>query len=204
MFVEFIIFMCVHYLIMIDTIIDLTLRAIMTIIVYTLANYRTYEIGTNTECGEARPLPDVFHDMLPDWSRYVHWRDVLLPIFFIPFLFVDNKQEFVYAFLDNFMMIVTLKAICIFFTYLPPSNPDCHKKKYLNHCYHQIFSGHNSLVFLLYILYLQYTPFFKHHTIMLIPVVMYSVFILMTRAHYSVDILVSYIVVFLLVQRDKC
>jgi hypothetical protein len=177
------------------------IRSIMTSLVYGLANYHTYKIGTQQEC-TSKPLQDVMHDILPDWSRYVHVRDLVLPLFFIPILFIESKQSFLFDLWNYFLIIVTLKAITIFFTFLPPSNPDCHTKKYINHCYHQIFSGHNSLVFLLYLLYIKHSTWFTYNVVLIAPVIVYSILILMTRAHYTVDILISYIIVFLIMKSD--
>lgn len=187
-----------------DVFFDLVLRTIMTTVVYGLANYHTYQVGTQKEC-TSKPLQDVMHDILPDWSRYVHCRDIILPLFFIPFIFLQSKLNFILDLWNYFLIIVTLKAITIFFTFLPPSNPDCHKKKYINHCYHQIFSGHNSLVFLLYLLYLKHggPVLFEFNSMLFVPVILYSLLILMTRAHYTVDILVSYIIVFLVLKTES-
>lgn len=177
-------------------IIDLVLSSVSTGAFYFLSNYHTYNIGTSMACSP--PLHDFFHDILPDLSRYVNWRDFLLPLFFIPLIFVVNRGTFVLQLIEGFMYIVTLKAITIFFTFLPPSNPGCAQKKQVNHCFHQMFSGHNSLVVLLCILYLFHVREKSIKMIFILLTIIYSFFILMTRAHYTVDVIVSYIIVLLM------
>jgi hypothetical protein len=183
-------------------ILDLVLLTVSTCLFYFLSNFHTYNIGIKE--GFQSPLKDALHDMLPDLSKYVYLRDVVLPLFIVPLFFVYKNGTFVqyvYEFWESFMFIVMLKAITIFFTFLPASNPECARKKQVNHCFHQIFSGHNSFVLLLCLLYLKYLAWSEYHFILIAVIVctiLYSFFILMTRAHYSVDILISYIIVFLM------
>ena len=169
------------------------LLTILTCIMYLLANGFTYHIGTGLECGA--PLKDVLHDILPDLSRWVYARDAILIFFMIPILFIKNKISFILEFWDRFMLIVAFKAICIFFTFLPPSNPDCAQKKYLNHCFHNAVSGHTAFALLLAIMYTRYG--LCNHSIYILTA-LYCIFILMTRAHYTKDILEAVIMVTLI------
>jgi hypothetical protein len=147
----------------------------------------------------AAACPDVGHEMMPDLSAFVTLRDIVLPLFLIPFLWVSEKKHFIKLAVEGFMYLVTLKAIAIFFTILPPSNPECAKNKRYNHCFHQMFSGHNSFVLLLCILYLKFLPPRQEIRIGLVTAtILYSLFIIMTRAHYTVDVIVSYMIVLLL------
>jgi hypothetical protein len=62
-----------------------------------------------------------------------------------------------------------------------------------------MFSGHNSFVLLLCILYLKFLPPRQEIRIGLVTAtILYSLFIIMTRAHYTVDVIVSYMIVLLL------
>lgn len=176
-------------------IIDIIIRSIMTFIVYSLANFYTYQIGTTIEC-TSKPLHDVMHNILPDLSKYIYSRDIVLLLFFIPVIFITFKCEFIYDLWHYFMIIVTFKAISIFFTFLPPSNPDCHKKKYINHCYHNQLSGHAALCQLLAILYIKYGLCNNNIYIF---VIIYCILILLTRAHYTTDIIQALIITNLLV-----
>lgn len=176
---------------------DLIFRTLVTIIFYFASNYHTYLIGISQD---NPPLKDCGHELLPNLSHYPYIRDIVLPFFVLPFIlaFINKKNVMpcFFEFWHYFLIIITLKAITIFFTYIPPSNTYCHLTRQLNHCYHQIFSGHNSFAFLSFLLYL------KHDIVSFLYiflVICYSILILMTRCHYSVDIIVSYIIVYLLV-----
>jgi hypothetical protein len=143
--------------------------------------------------------PDVGHEIMPDLSALVTLRDIILPLFLLPFIWVQEKKHFAKLAVEGFMYLVTLKAITIFFTILPPSNPECARKKRYNHCFHQMFSGHNSFVLLLCILYLKFLPPRQETQAGLIAAtISYSLFIIMTRAHYTVDVIVSYMIVLFL------
>jgi hypothetical protein len=168
------------------------LLTILTCIVYLLANGFTYHIGTSKPCG--KPLQDVMHTLLPDLSHWVHIRDIVFTFFFIPIIYIHNKLAFFYDVWDNFMIIVLIKAVCIFFTFIPPSNPLCEEKKYLNHCFHSSTSGHASLCLLLFLMYIKHGVFTNYQLQVYTIVFLYCLLILMTRAHYTVDILQAIIV----------
>lgn len=177
---------------------DLFLMGVSTAAFYFLANYHTYNLGVAAEY--QKPLEDFFHDVLPNMSNYIKWRDYILVVCVIPLFFMPFKTacEVLYYFVEGFIYVVTLKAITIFFTQLPSSNQRCAKEKQMNHCFHQMFSGHNSFVTMLCILYCKNIKQANARIAMISFMVMYSFFILMTRAHYTVDVLVSYIIVWLL------
>lgn len=167
---------------------------IMTIIVYLLANTFTYQIGTKEPCGP--PLKDVMHDILPDCSNHVHIRDIILILFFIPILFINKnvKTIFIEQLWYAFMIIVLIKAVCIFFTYIPSSFPYCGNNKYLNHCHHIQVSGHASLCLILAFFYIKYNIFTEWVYVI---VFLYSIIILLTRAHYTFNVIEGLIITWL-------
>jgi hypothetical protein len=172
------------------------LLTILTCIMYLLANGFTYYIGTDITSHCGAPLKDVLHMFLPDLSKWVHARDALLIFFVLPIIFIKNKVRFILEFWDRFMLIVAFKAICIFFTFLPPSNPDCSQKKYRNHCFHNAVSGHTAFTLLLTIMYTRYGICNNYIYII---TALYFIFILMTRAHYTKDVLEAIIMTALIV-----
>lgn len=172
---------------------DLT---VLTIIVYALSNSFTYYIG-NSQCKQA-PLHDVIHNLLPNLADYVHVRDLVLLLFFMPFFWVKEKTEFVKALWASFLLIVLVKAISIFFTYIPSSNPNCAEKNYLNHCHHNSTSGHASLCLMLIYYYVQFGALNQYAYTL---VFLYCILIAMTRAHYTVDIIQGIIISYLIVKQ---
>jgi hypothetical protein len=179
------------------TVTDVCLLSVLTCVVYLLANGFTYHLGT-TSCLGARPLKDILHEILPDWSKWVYVRDIVISTFFVPLLLVRNKVCFLVELWYGFLLIILIKAISIFFTFIPPSNPDCHEKRYLNHCYHSSTSGHASLTVLLAMLYVQHGVLKKQRQMVFVVVFLYCVLILMTRAHYTVDICQAVVVTLLI------
>ena len=185
----------------------LIIMSILTSLVYILANYHTYTIGIQ----QNQPvLKDILFELLPDLSKYAYIRDFAIILCIIPFFYINSKIPFILETWNIFLVIITLKAICIFFTFIPPSNTLCHtniknkntniiiKLNSLNHTYHQMFSGHNSFVFLVYLMYIKY-GLFNLNFLTILPVIAYSLLIIITRCHYTVDIIVSYIIVYLIV-----
>jgi hypothetical protein len=140
----------------------------------------------NKDTCQTMPLKDVIHDMLPNWSHIVHVRDIIFIIFFLPIIFIPNKLSFIQDVWQTYMFIVLIKAVSIFFTHLPSSNPLCAEKHYINHCHHNSVSGHASLCMILAIQYIKYGIFDSK---IFAIVVLYCVLILITRAHYTVDII---------------
>jgi hypothetical protein len=177
---------------------SLVIRAVLSIVLYFLANMHTFNIGVQQDMP---PLHDDLHNILPDLSKYPIIRDILLIMFLIPLCLLKNETriKIIAECFEMFMVIVTLKAITIFFTFLPPSNTHCHETHQVNHAYHQIFSGHNSFVFLLVLLYIKYGSSSALATsLFLLSSFAYAIIILMTRCHYTVDVILSFIVVYLL------
>lgn len=170
------------------------LITILTIIVYLLANCFSYKIGSSRL--SQPPLYDVMHNILPNLSKYVHVRDIILIIIILPILFLKHLWIFIPDLWYAFMIVLLIKAICIFFTYIPSSHPSCHNPNYLdlNHCHHCAVSGHSALCMILAILYIKGG---FNEWIIGISVLLYSILILMTRAHYSQDIIQGLLFAFL-------
>lgn len=180
--------------------IELVLLSVLTCLIYALANGFTYHMMTSTYKCNNKPLHDVLHGLLPDWSHCVYVRDYALAALFIPFAFVQDKCTFVLQLWEAFMIIMLIKAVCIFFTFIPPSNMLCDEKRYINHCYHSSTSGHAAITLLLAILYIRHGLFTKRKFAVYMTVGLYCILILMTRAHYTVDIFQALIVTYIIMQ----
>ena len=132
---------------------------------------------------------------LPNLSNNVSIRDAILLLFLIPFVIVKNKISFLNELWTVFMIVVLIKAVCIFFTIMPSSHPRCFEKKYVNHCFHNSISGHAGFFLLLALLYIRHGVFNEY---ILIFAGLYGLLIVMTRAHYTVDVITALIVTYLL------
>lgn len=97
------------------------LITILTCIVYFLANLFSYKIGSE-RLGEP-PLYDVLHELLPNLANNVHIRDYILGAMILPVIFLKKLWIYIPDFWYSFMIVVLIKALCIFFTYIPSSHP---------------------------------------------------------------------------------
>ena len=131
------------------------LITILTCIVYLIANSFSYKIGTDLL--EQSPLYDVLHEMLPNLSNYVYIRDIILIMVILPILFFPKIWEYIPELWNSFMLVVLVKAICIFFTNIPSSHPSSKNPNIydLNHCHHSACSGHAAFFMILALLYIK-------------------------------------------------
>lgn len=162
------------------------LITILTCIVYLLANSFSYKIGS--ERLSDPPLYDVIHTNLPNLSKNVHIRDYILIIIILPAIFIKPLWKYIPELWNAFMIVVLIKAICIFFTNIPSSHPSCHNPNIidLNHCHHCSVSGHSALATMLTLLYIK--GGYNKITICTC-LFLYSILIVITRAHYSQDVI---------------
>jgi hypothetical protein len=161
------------------------LITILTIVIYFLSNSFSFKLGSELKC---EPLYDVMHNILPNLSKNVHIRDWVLICMIIPIVFIKSLWIFIPNLWYKFMVIVFIKAISIFFTSIPSSHPSCQQPNYLdlNHCHHQSVSGHAAFAMLIGLLYIKagINPYIIGTIIFF-----YCILILLSRAHYTVDII---------------
>ena len=173
------------------------LITILTCIVYLIANSFSYKIGTDLL--EHLPLYDVLHEMLPDLSKYVYIRDIILIMAILPILFFPKIWEYIPELWNSFMLVVLIKAISIFFTNIPSSHPSSKKKKLnmydLNNSFHCCVSGHSAFCMILALLYIK---FGFNVWIIWISVLLYSILIVVSRAHYTLDVIHGLLFTFLI------
>jgi hypothetical protein len=162
------------------------LITILTIIVYLLANSFSYKIGTSMIY--QNPLYDILHEILPNLSKHVHIRDYLLISMILPILFMKKLWPYIPELWNIFMVVILIKAICIFFTYIPSSHQSCQNPTILdlNHCHHCAVSGHSALSVILALLYIKGG---FNAWIICICVFFYSLLIIASRAHYTDNVI---------------
>ena len=148
-----------------------------------------------------KPLKDIIMDNGPDLRNIKFIMDPLLIIFLLPYL-INNKTRYLIDNLKLFSLIFGLRIITSTITEVPSSDPDCETNKlgifkYLSgHCFDKIFSGHTSLTLLLVLIaYDKSLLSFKKYLIYQILQIMYAFMLVFTRGHYSVDVVLAYIIV---------
>jgi hypothetical protein len=171
------------------------LITILTCIVYLIANSFSYKIGTDLL--EQSPLYDILHEILPNLAKYVYIRDVILILMILPIIFFPKLWEYIPELWNSFMLVVLVKAICIFFTNIPSSHPSCHNPNLydMNNCFHSAVSGHVSLFVILALLYIKGG---FNVWIIWLSVLLYSILIVMSRAHYTLDVIQGVLITFLI------
>jgi hypothetical protein len=157
------------------------------------SNYATFKIGEqHYNSTKKLTLFDIFHTILPDLHAYHYLIDVIVLGAIISLFFVSNKS-LTTEFLAKFLIIMLIRSFTIVSTILP-KHEICEDKFsirefFLGGCYDKIFSGHTSFLLLLTLLY------YREDIIGILPLIAINIinilFILATRSHYTVDIILA-------------
>lgn len=141
---------------------------------------------------------DLFHNLLPHIEKWEYASDVL---FILVFLFMAFKNlNLVYTAVGYLIAIIIVRTLFVNLTVLP-KNEICSihdSSSFRGGCYDKIFSGHYAGTLLMTIL------LYNHHYINTMWLFMINIVnalvILISRNHYTVDIVVSIFVVFIVYQ----
>lgn len=141
---------------------------------------------------------DIAHKYIPYTQSLEFSSEVFLFICTLPLLFSWNYQLFE-DFLSYYVIVMGLRALFITSTILPKDKTCADDRNpllctFTGGCYDKIFSGHFAFLYILSLLYYQYG------VITSIPVLvganlLNAYFILSSRAHYSIDLIVAFFVV---------
>lgn len=160
------------------------------------------------------PIWDIIHSNFADYSVFNYSKDIYLIVFFLPVIF--NLQNisivYLYEFFWKFMILIFLRSFSIISTILPRNSKlkvKINKKTdfwtVLYHrtigggCYDKIYSGHAAFGLLATFLIFKYN-FLEMNTfnmtLFAILNVLHFFMITITRAHFTVDIVVAIYVTF--------
>jgi hypothetical protein len=166
---------------------------------YNESHYESY-YASRIKNNKTNPkVYDIGHKYLPNIAKYEYIVNVILGlsacIFFIyPKIFVP--------FCILFFIIFVIRLITIQLTVLPKTS--CNVKKSFDlsgYCYDKIFSGHTAF-FCLITLFL-----YNLKKISILPLVIINVFygmlIVAARSHYTIDVVVAFMVTLLIFQNRK-
>lgn len=145
---------------------------------------------------------DIMHKILPDMSGQLMtlYHDIITALFIIPLFYnVEMLKEYI----GYWLVVFTIRVILINITILP-RNKKCNVKKlrwdFVKTCYDKIFSGHFSSVFLAVLLYVKYGWINLYQGALMCIIV--SANILLSRSHYTVDIIVALLVCTIVYQNN--
>lgn len=110
----------------------------------------------------------------------------------------NNNINALSYFLIGISIIFIIKCILNFSTILPDSSQKCQVKLLNGACNDLLCSGHFSVVFLIYLLVIKYKLTNNNiHNLLLLLVGLYGFIPILTKKHYTIDILVSILCVLL-------
>jgi hypothetical protein len=162
-------------------------------------NKFTHEIG-NGHYHDNDRLYDMCHNQLPNYEKY-EWIGNLYVFFVLLFvLFKPSRSILILFLLLAYMIpIYFVRSIFTLVTVLPKSSTCVHDPytAFVNGgCYDKIFSGHVAVLFVLTLLLNKYKIISMNTLIMLN--IVHVLIVLMTRTHYTIDVIVSFCVSYLM------
>jgi hypothetical protein len=163
---------------------------------YHYESYYTSRIKNNKTTPK---VYDIGHKYLPNISKYEYILNIILGLaacsFFIyPKIFLP--------FLVLFLIIIVIRMITIQLTVLPKTTCDIKTSFDLSgYCYDKIFSGHTAFMCLL-TLFLYNLKKISVFALIIINV-LYGLLIISARSHYTIDVVVAFIVTLLIFQNRK-
>ena len=143
-------------------------------------------------------LNDPFIDNLPYIDGLYNLYDYsLIPIFLlIVYYFKDLNVN---NLIINISFLYILRGICILSTSIPKLNSckiKSNEKKILisGGCYDKIFSGHMALLLTMILYLITYTNQYNYLILYIIYIIFVTLITLLSEAHYSIDIILSFII----------
>jgi hypothetical protein len=171
----------------------------LLLLIIGLSSYVTDELGIwfyEMQENENR-IFDLFHEFTPDFHEYGGIVNLIPLLFLGAFLF--TKGNLIWEFAEKFLLLIFLRSLTILFTILP-KHENCSKRFewstcLVGQCYDKIFSGHTALTVLAALLLHRggYIPTWLG----ILFVLFETVFILITRSHYSVDVFFAMVITYL-------
>lgn len=152
-------------------------------------------------------IVDTLHDTLPNMYKYKDYKDLIFIGILIPFIYARNPLEIIIRILGLFMTIVFIRSLVITTTILPKIK-QCSRQtldwKALflgrGNCYDLSLSGHFSLGFISTLVLYQYDLISPEYAVLFN--VANAAIILLTRSHYTIDIIVGFFATLIVFQNN--
>ena len=168
--------------------------SVIFLVIQVTTHIRVETLG-HKNYSQTPPLVDVVHTYLPDMSRYEKWIDilVLLPVLAIVAMECYGHGVDYESLVWCLMVVYCLRALFNIVTILPCPRA-LHRFKSFGGKYTCIFSGHTAFLVVLSYFIFKRLPELKYHLMTFC--LLGSLFIVMSRTHYTVDVLVAWLVVY--------
>lgn len=183
-----------------------TLWVLMLAIGIATSNYWTHELGMAFYSDEKNngKVFDLFHSFLPDLHDYKVYNDVIITLTGLSFLVVPNGLTLFKEFAAKFLLIMVIRALTMVSTILP-KHEKCDatprfSRYWRGQCYDKVFSGHTSFVLLATLIYMR-EGILNLPSLLAINTANITG-ILLTRSHYTIDIVLGIIITLLVYDGD--
>lgn len=176
---------------------------IVTLILYLIYSHFINKyldiIGKDHYNDEIR-IYDLCHTYLPNYEKYEFIGNIYIVILLLFILYKPSKTiSIVFDLISFIIPIYFIRSILTLINVLPKSS-ECNYNPHLafinGGCYDKIFSGHSAFVFILTLLLNKY-KIINFATLIIFNIINVSI-ILLTRTHYTIDIIVSFLVSYLM------
>jgi hypothetical protein len=162
-------------------------------------NKYLHSIGKDHYNDEAR-VYDICHMYLPNYEKYEFIGNIYITIILLFVLFKPSKSiSIIFDLIAFIIPIYFIRSILTLITVLPKSS-ECNYNPSLafinGGCYDKIFSGHSAFLFILTLLLNKY-KIINFATLIILNIMNVSI-ILLTRTHYTIDVIVSFLVSYLM------
>jgi len=171
----------------------------------TISNYWTHELGRNFYKGDQKTQQvfDLVHSLTPDLHDFKEYNDTIAVATIISFFFIPTTIV-LSEILAKFLLIMALRSVTIVCTILPKHHNDEDGIDWLGyirgHCYDKIFSGHTAFVMLTTLVY--YREGYINLAILLLINAANVTSILLTRSHYTVDVILAFFITYFVYNGD--
>ena len=173
-------------------------------LIHVFGNIILIKLGNSSDIKNRKQLPDIVLDRGVFLKDLLPFMDLILIIFLIP-LFLKNK-------LSNFITLFKFVGIMAFLrtltcvsTLIPPIKGRYKKERsdesnllnyVVGHNYDKIFSGHTGVMLICVLISItENLVNITNKFILAFLGVLYSILILLTRQHYTIDVLLSYMII---------
>lgn len=175
-----------------------TIYILLCIVIVISGQYLSLYEGKKYYYRKRSHVYDVFHRILPEYNTLLAntLKDFFIMIFFVFIIFKD--KTLLVPILETFLIVLVIRAIAINITILPKhkkcKDPDNYIEiNTIGHCYDKVVSGHFAIGFIVS-LYALDKRIINIESCVLFNIIN-ALMILLTRSHYSVDILFAFIIV---------
>ncbi len=164
----------------------------------------TYNLGLSIDLLNEKPLYDILQVNLPNIQKYrvIPELLMLIPVLTLAALILynsnSNSVEALKIFLVKHGILMLIRCVLFSVTLLPDSSQMCAISVHSGSCFDLIYSGHTTIMYLTTFISREYFNISKSYYVLLhINNIITSLFIIICRNHYTVDIIISILITYL-------